>query len=75
MLSSESDGVKERDLSHHVDIVQVDKTWLKGRLQIAVLDESDNIVCICGEDDKMAQRIANLLELEKMIEDYVKDES
>jgi len=36
-------------MKHHV---QIGKEWLKGRLQIAVLDQHENVICICGDDEK-----------------------
>jgi len=43
------------------DIVQVDKDWLKGRLQEGVVDSEGNVICVCSEDGEAAALIAKLL--------------
>lgn len=46
------------------DICQIDKAWLKGRLQECVADEdTGEVIAITSEDGDMADRIAGLMNI------------
>lgn len=40
------------------DLCQVDKAWLKGRMQECVTNARGEVVAVCGDDGDMAERIA-----------------
>jgi len=47
------------------DICQIDKEWLKGRLQECVInDDTGEVVAITAEDASMAEKIAALLNID-----------
>lgn len=46
-------------MSWNVGLVQIGKEWLKGRLQVAVLD-GENVIAICSEDEALATKISAL---------------
>ena len=44
------------------ELCQIDKAWLKGRIQECVVDEdTGNVIAITGEDGDMADKLAMLL--------------
>lgn len=43
-----------------IDIVQIDKDFLKGRLQLAILKDGD-VIAVCGDNDANAKHIINAL--------------
>ena len=46
---------------YKVDIAQIDKEWIKGRLQQCVCDSDGNVIAVCGENRALAIQIADAL--------------
>ncbi len=52
------------------NICQIDKLWLKGRLQECVINtETNDVVAVTSEDGDMAEKIAGFLNAEIKVND------